>query len=117
MNRGVKQLGNVNNLSADYNEAKENPTLVGNGPSAFESMSKAMAETEKKDFIQGVIPPFITPSSQNVIERINNKDYISPNNNTDIRERVRVLLVHHRYLGQGLTQKWIYNSMQRQPQK
>ena len=65
MNRGVKrvrtQLGNVNNLLADYNEAKENPTLVGNGPSAFESMSKAMAETEKKEFIQGVIPPFIAP--------------------------------------------------------
>ena len=91
MSRGVKRshIGNVNNLPADYNEARENPTLVGNGPSAFESMSKAMAETEKKDFIQGVIPPFITPSSQNVIERIENKDYISPNNNTDIRERVR----------------------------
>ena len=91
MSRGVKRshIGNVNNLPADYNEARENPTLVGNGPSAFESMSKAMAETEKKDFIQAIIPAFISPSSQNVIERIENKDYISPNNNTDMRERVR----------------------------
>ena len=52
-------------------------------------MSKAIAETEKKDFIQAIIPAFISPSSQNVIERIENKDYISPNNNTDMRERVR----------------------------
>ena len=91
ISRGVKRshIGNVNNLPADYNEARENPTLVGNGPSAFESMSKAMAETEKKEFIQAIIPAFISPSSQNVIERIENKDYISPNNNTDMRERVR----------------------------
>ena len=91
MIRGVKRshIGNVNNLSSDYNEPKENPILVGNGPSAFESMSKAMAETEKKDFIQAIIPAFVAPSSQNVIERIENKDYISPNNNTDVRERVR----------------------------
>ena len=91
MIRGTKRshIGNVNNLSADYNEARENPTLIGNGPSAFESMSKAMAETEKKDFIQAIIPAFVSPSSQNVIERIENKDYISPNNNTDMRERVR----------------------------
>ena len=54
MSRGVKRshIGNINNLPADYNEARENPTLVGNGPSAFESMSKAMVETEKKDFIR-----------------------------------------------------------------
>ena len=47
------------------------------------------AEAEKKDFIQAIIPAFVAPSSQNVIERIENKDYISPNNNTDMRERVR----------------------------
>ena len=91
MSRGLKRsrIGNVNNLPAEYNEARENPILVGNGPSAFESMSQAMAETEKKEFIQAIIPAFVPPSSQNVIERIENKDYISPNNNTDMRERVR----------------------------
>ena len=39
----------------------------------------------KKDFI---IPSFITPGSQNVIERVEDKDYISPYNNTDMCERV-----------------------------
>ena len=91
MNRGTKRshIGNVNNLASNYNEPRENPVLVGNGPSAFESMSKAMAENEKKEFIQAIIPSFVAASSQNVIERIEYKDYISPNNNTDTRERCR----------------------------
>ena len=71
MNSGTKRshiyIGNVNNLASNYNEPREIPVLVGNGPSAFESMSKAMAENEneKKEFI---IPSFVAASSQNVIE-------------------------------------------------
>ena len=68
MNRSTKRshIGNVNNLASNYNEPRENLVLVGNGPS--ESMSKAMAENEKKEFIQGIIPSFVAASSQNVIE-------------------------------------------------
>ena len=43
----------------------------------------------RKRLHTGCNSTFYHPSSQNVIERIENKDYISPNNNTDIRERVR----------------------------
>ena len=52
-------------------------------------MSKDMAEKKKKEFMQAIIHSFVAASSQNSIERIEYKYYISPNNNTDTVERFR----------------------------
>ena len=42
-----------------------------------------MEETERKDYIKPIVPAFSEVSNQNVVETVDNKDYISPNNNTD----------------------------------
>ena len=52
-------------------------------------MAKVIQETERKDYIKAIVPVFSEVSNQNVVEKVDDKDYISPNNNTDTIERVR----------------------------
>ena len=80
-----RRLGNRESLSSSFNEQSENPALLGNGPGATSAMVKATEETNKKDYIKAVLPAFSEVSNQNVVEKVDDEDYISSNNNTDTR--------------------------------
>ena len=54
-----RRLGNIGSLPAAYDKADDNPTLVGNGPGAVASMAKAMADTNKRDYIKAIVPAFV----------------------------------------------------------
>ena len=88
MIRKYSRVGN-SDLPEQYDEANENPLLIEEGPGGVSALFTALEDKKDEDFIKSVIPAFKRPRYQNIVNRTENEEYIEPNSNTNVRDKVR----------------------------